>query len=160
MPFHTATSCELYIKQMPGAEVYSLTQNESLKLAAEKLAEIHLAFWQGRSAYANALQQLHGSSMLTRRQQAYKNSCSRKAWKDFSDKVMERLQDVPKTLIHGDLFPSNILIDEQNVCFVDWADAAISARYAGYRPVDRHYRYKNDEANVPVRRQGHPSVLQ
>ena len=112
---------------MPGAEVYSLTQNESLKLAAEKLAEIHLAFWQGRFAYANALQQLHGSSMLTRRrQQAYKNSCSRKAWKDFSDKVMERLQDVPKTLIHGDLFPSNILIDEQNVCFVDWADAAIS----------------------------------
>ena len=63
------------MKQMPGAEVYLLTQNESLKLAAEKLAEIHLAFWQGRSAYANALQQLHGSSMLTRRQQAYKNSC-------------------------------------------------------------------------------------
>ena len=35
----------LFMKMMPGTELYSISNEKSWILAAEKLAQIHLAFW-------------------------------------------------------------------------------------------------------------------
>jgi hypothetical protein len=39
--------------------------------------------------------------------------------------LVERLLALPRTLLHGDFYPSNILVGEGRVCAVDWELAAI-----------------------------------
>ena len=42
------------------------------------------------------------------------------------DAVIKRFENAPQTLIHGDMFPTNILVYQGSCYFVDWANAGIS----------------------------------
>jgi thiamine kinase-like enzyme len=39
--------------------------------------------------------------------------------------VVERLEALPKTLVHGELYASNVLVGDDRVCPVDWELAGI-----------------------------------
>jgi aminoglycoside phosphotransferase (APT) family kinase protein len=41
------------------------------------------------------------------------------------DDVVERLAGLPQTIVHGDLYASNVLIAGERVCFVDWELAGV-----------------------------------
>ena len=41
--------------------------------------------------------------------------------------AQDRLATAPKTLIHGDTFPTNILVNGGQISFVDWADSSVFA---------------------------------
>lgn len=45
------------------------------------------------------------------------------AWKETVKTVRGHLEKAPKTLVHGDLFPMNILLDEKGCWLIDWANA-------------------------------------
>ena len=44
-------------------------------------------------------------------------------WKEHLDNATDRFLNAPRTLVHGDMFPVNILVDGDNICFIDWANA-------------------------------------
>lgn len=116
----------MYMKQMPGDELYTLTQEQPWKVAVEKLAEIHLTFWQGECAFETASQQVHGSKpFMTWIQRASEHASFKKKWRVAFDRAIERVHLAPKTLIHGDFFPTNILVDGCDICIIDWADATV-----------------------------------
>jgi len=49
------------------------------------------------------------------------------------DRVVDRLVELPKSLIHGEFFPSNVLIDDHQlptrICPIDWELAGIGPRW-------------------------------
>ena len=116
----------MYMKQMAGDELYTLTQEQPWKVAVEKLAEIHLTFWQGEYAFETASQQVRGSNtFMTWTQKASEHASFKEKWSVAFDRAMERVQLAPKTLIHGDFFPTNVLVDGSGVCIIDWVDATV-----------------------------------
>lgn len=116
----------MYMKQMAGDELYTLTQEQPWKVAVEKLAEIHLTFWRGECAFETVSQQVHGSkSFMTWIQRASEHASFKEKWRVAFDRAIERVHLAPKTLIHGDFFPTNILVDGRDICIIDWADATV-----------------------------------
>ena len=114
----------LFMKMMPGTELYSISNEKSWILAAEKLAQIHLAFWHDNAEEEKANPNFPGSEELDRRlQSAYANVYGRRMWKEYLDNATDRFLNAPRTLVHGDMFPVNILVDGDNICFIDWANA-------------------------------------
>src|SRR5579859_7466068 len=41
----------------------------------------------------------------------------------FFDDLADALAEVPATIIHGDLWPGNLVLTETGTCFLDWGDA-------------------------------------
>jgi hypothetical protein len=41
----------------------------------------------------------------------------------FFDELATALAEVPATIIHGDLWPGNLVLTETGTCFLDWGDA-------------------------------------
>lgn len=114
----------IFMKMMPGSELYSISDESSWVLTAEKLAKIHLAFWNESPDDENVVPNFPVSDELERRlKRAYGNVFRTKMWKEYLDKAMDRFVHAPKTLIHGDLFPVNILVNGSNICLIDWENA-------------------------------------
>ena len=42
------------------------------------------------------------------------------------ERAVERLLALPTTVIHGELYPSNVLVDGTRICAVDWESAAVA----------------------------------
>ena len=42
------------------------------------------------------------------------------------EETIDRMKIAPHTLIHGDMFPTNILVNQDKCAFIDWADAGMS----------------------------------
>lgn len=51
------------------------------------------------------------------------NTCHKLEWKTAFNKIRERMGQCPKTLVHGDLFSTNILVSGEMITFLDWANA-------------------------------------
>ncbi len=114
----------IFMKMMPGSELYSISDESSWVLTAEKLAKIHLTFWNESSDYENVVPNFPESDELERGlKRAYGNVFKTKMWKEYLDKAMDRFVHAPKTLVHGDLFPVNILVNGNNICLIDWENA-------------------------------------
>ena len=119
-------SVMLFMQMMPGKELYSVLNHDSWVSAAEELAEIHLRFWDDGTKRKESGPELNGSNTLQKRiQQAHTNVCNIKRWKQYLDEASGRLEHAPKTLVHGDMFPTNVLVHRQFISFIDWADASI-----------------------------------
>lgn len=118
----------IFMELLSGNELYSNSDHNAWKDAAKKLAEIHNRFWVGKHKDDQRLNALPvNRAVLERIQNATKNAAGKESWYKYMQTVHGRLAEAPKTLIHGDLFPTNVVVDNGRASFIDWANAGVFA---------------------------------
>lgn len=117
-------SVVIFMEMLPGKELFSCTDDDSWVNAITSLAQIHSEFWMLKSNDKINLPFCNTTEEKMRH--AYSNTAHNTYWKAYMDAVFKRFENAPQTLIHGDMFPTNILVFQGNCKFVDWANAGIS----------------------------------
>ncbi len=113
---------------LDGKELYSSAESNDWMKTACKLADLHLAYWKIDECYPKIAATFQVSKSITDRiRVAINNTSHRSVWRNFASKVCVRIDDLPKTLAHGDCFPTNILVNGTDVGFIDWANASAFA---------------------------------
>lgn len=133
----------LFIEKVPGLEIYKIGEFEIWLQVARWLAKMHAKF-------GNRVEELQGKASLLQYDRDYYM-----LWPDravaFSrhqapgirvtlekllsryDRVIDRLLQLPPTLLHGDFYASNILAQQLDnklrICPVDWDMAALGPGY-------------------------------
>jgi len=129
----------LFIEKVPGLELYQVGEFETWLQAARWLAAMHDQFY-------SRIEELESRVPLLNYHQGYyelwparalsflqgRSGSEQKALKRLIqnyDRVVERLLVLPATLLHGDFFASNILVQKRQaglrICPVDWEMAAV-----------------------------------
>jgi Phosphotransferase enzyme family len=106
----------LVVEKVPGTELYQVGEIERWQAVAVWLARLHDRFAEtGAAGY------------LLRYDRSYFELWPSRAGVTLSgyEAVVERLTSLPKTLVHGELYPSNVLVGGNRVCAVDWELAGI-----------------------------------
>jgi hypothetical protein len=135
----------LFLEAVPGKELYQYGELDVWKLAARRLAAMHRAF-DDRAIHLNTkvLVELRNFTRLyyqrwmeraLRFAQAHRSPDELKQLARLSanyERVIERVQSLPRGLIHGEFYASNVIVDlstsDGRVCPVDWEMAAIGPR--------------------------------
>jgi aminoglycoside/choline kinase family phosphotransferase len=136
----------LFLERLVAVELYQVGEIETWQLAAKWLAQLHAHFAHEaqQSAFGQAVQLLKYDAdfywLWPSRAREYINADSslrRRATKEDFERlvrrygeVVRRLLDLPTTLIHGEFYASNVLIQQApqglRVCPVDWEMAAVA----------------------------------
>ena len=132
----------LVLEYLEGA--HRLQHSSDLKAyerAARWLGEFHAAaalklrpaLWPGRLAGGSTIPTYdleYYTSWAARTREAQAQLCGQNMWLselcDRSSDAMAPLVEQPRTLIHGEFYPSNILCHGTDVCPVDWETAAMA----------------------------------
>ena len=127
----------MFLERVPGIQLRWAAQASAWHRAAAWLATAHAALHSGEEATAAALL-THDARYYRRwlrRAQSLAERSDRKrrtrlAWlASHYDEVVDILVGLPRTVIHGEFYPSNIIVDEstQNgrISVVDWEMAAV-----------------------------------
>lgn len=133
----------LFIEKILGLEIYQVGEFEVWSQAARWLALLHAKF-------ENRVEDVQEKAPLLNYDREYYElwppravAFSRHRSIDFRlaleklltryDRIVDRLMNLPKTLLHGDFYASNILVQQQGhqtrICPVDWDMAAIGPGY-------------------------------
>ena len=129
----TAGRFWLFLEKVPGRELYQMGDLAVWQQAARWLARLHSRF-TGRDELSQLTREAHlllyGPDFYRRwidRARAAHPSLERLAGR--YDRVVERMAALPVTLLHGDFYASNVLVQEAGedtrVCPVDWEMAAV-----------------------------------
>jgi hypothetical protein len=116
--FYGAADEQLYIEKVEGSELWQLGELEAWQRAAGWLAGMHAAL----------LDQADQPHLLRYDRDFYRLWLVRAETISgdlglvarMYDDVVERLLALPQGLIHGDFYPSNILVAQARICPVDW----------------------------------------
>lgn len=57
---------------------------------------------------------------------AWRNTSRNPLLKQYMEKIIDRVSTVPQTFIHGDMFPTNVLVHNEKIRFVDFADVGLA----------------------------------
>jgi hypothetical protein len=120
--FYGSVGTQLFIEKVDARELWQFGELEAWQRVARWLAQMH----------ATLSDRIEGEHLLRYDRDFYR------LWLDRAqaitgelapvarvyDDVVERLLALPQGLIHGDFYPSNILVAEERVCPVDWELAA------------------------------------
>jgi Phosphotransferase enzyme family len=106
----------LVVEKVRGTELYQVGELERWQQAAKWLARLHDRF-VGTDP----------GEFLARYDRSYFELWPSRAGVSLRgyDAVVDRLADLPRTLVHGELYASNVLVAEGRVCVVDWELAGI-----------------------------------
>ena len=133
----------LFIERVPGVELYQLGDLAIWKEAARRLARLHLRLGETPAPSAETVPLVRYDAGFYRRWALRARSFLPHARPSPSaealgaidrlvgryDRVVERLTAMPATVIHGECYPSNILVHELpaavRICLVDWETAAL-----------------------------------
>jgi thiamine kinase-like enzyme len=129
----------LFIEKLPGLELYQLGEFETWLQAARWLATFHDLFnGRGKELESRAPLLRYDRSYYERwplRAQSFLQDQSPTVRKSINrlvgnyDQIIDRLLVLPTTLLHGDFFASNILVQQLEaglrICPVDWDMAAL-----------------------------------
>ena len=116
--------CMIFEQLLPGEELYSAVEHDLWNMAARALSKIHLEFWNIQNG--EITRQLPVSStILEKLHRANMHILHNSLWQCYMREITKRLESIPKTLIHGDMFPTNVIVDNNDVWFIDWADACV-----------------------------------
>jgi thiamine kinase-like enzyme len=128
----------LFLEKVPAVELYQVGEFETWLKVAQWLAGLHKQFSGKIETLVNEVPLLRYDqdfyALWPRRAQLFslQNSTSSqvgiKRLVNNYDKVIERLLSLPTTLVHGDFYASNILVQNApeglRICPVDWEMAA------------------------------------
>lgn len=110
-----------------GRELYSVGKKEAWITSAEVLAKVHLKYWdEDLQSIFNLSDEETNRSISDFENKIYRaqmNISHKLEWKKTFSKICERIGQCPKTLVHGDLFSTNILVSGEMITFLDWANA-------------------------------------
>lgn len=108
-----------------GDELYSLREHNAWLKAANSLSCIHYAFWNLENTSPEVAHKIQVNNKIVEKIHcAQNNTAQHPLWKKYMLQICKRLSNAPKTLIHGDTFPTNILINGESISFIDWANAS------------------------------------
>jgi hypothetical protein len=120
--FYGSLDEQLYIEKVEGSELWQFGELEAWQRAARWLAGMHAAL----AAQADQEHLIRYDRDFYRlwlsRAEAISGDLGLVA--RIYDDVIARLLALPQSLIHGDFYPSNILVAEARICAVDWELAA------------------------------------
>lgn len=132
VPHYMASIClqnediMIFMHMLPGTELYSVTHHESWICAARELAKIHKDYWLYSSAEENSMPFSTSPRFNMVLRDAWHNTFGNPMWKKYMEKIISRISVAPKTFIHGDMFPTNVLVHNDEIGFVDFADAGLA----------------------------------
>lgn len=143
----------LFLERVSGPQLRECGDFEAWKRAAVWLAHLHASFANRASRLAQrgsllSMNQQYFAMWIARAQAMATDPAVLSALNHIGERyasVAERLARLPSTFIHGEFYPSNILIrdDTGAVCPVDWEMAAIgpgvidlAALTTGWPPAD------------------------
>lgn len=113
----------LFEQYLYGNELGSDSSKEAWQETAIQLAKLHLKYW-GADRNISIYQQ--GSILYREKlERGVRNSCFNEKWINLIKKIISRFEKVPCTVGHGDAFPTNFLINEGQVFFVDLANVCV-----------------------------------
>ncbi len=119
----------LFEEYVSGTELYACKEKQPWISTAEALAKIHARFFRATDrlrAYLTEEEQDHAEKKLAEKiQNGELRLQHNTAQRNTFAKCKERMRTCPKTLVHGDLFPTNVLAREGRVGFIDWADGGV-----------------------------------
>ena len=117
----------MFQQWVPGQELYACRTENAWVNTARILADIHLKFFEGNQVPDGGPWAVTGGDGILRRIQNARNSVRNcRPWNAIMDEFMTRMETAPKTLIHGDMFPTNVLTNGRGgIAFVDWVDSAV-----------------------------------
>lgn len=116
----------VYEEFCPGTELYSVSDHSIWVKTAILLARIHEAFWNIDSVNPPLASALRVSPAIHEKLlRADQNTCHNQKWNIFLSMIISRFNSAPKTLIHGDMFPTNVITNENGIRIIDWADSCI-----------------------------------
>jgi len=119
----------LLLEHVPGRELYEYRDLEPWGKAAGWFANLHTALAGSAESLAEAVPLLrHSERFVTRwlhRALSHVGERRLRPVVAVFPAVLDRLLALPRTVVHGEAYASNVLVDGDRVCAVDWETAAI-----------------------------------
>lgn len=114
-----------------GEELYIKQEEQWWKRATSEISKVHCMFWNGNnieklSKWKAAILPNAQQKVQDKIVRAIGNVSHNSRLESVAELAVKCISDAPTTLIHGDMFPTNVLINDSNICLIDWADASIS----------------------------------
>jgi aminoglycoside phosphotransferase (APT) family kinase protein len=116
--FYGAADKQLYIEKVEGSELWQHGELEAWQRAARWLAGMHAALGDQTDQPHLLRYDRDFYRLWLARAEAISGDLGLVA--SIYEDVVERLLALPQGLIHGDFYPSNILVAESRICPVDW----------------------------------------
>ena len=118
----------IFEQMFAGTELYSKAEHNAWIDAATALSHIHSSFWHIEDTAPEVANKVQvKTTILEKIHRAQASVSHRSLWRRYMSQAQDRLATAPKTLIHGDTFPTNILVNGGQISFVDWADSSVFA---------------------------------
>ena len=132
----------LLLEKVTGVELYQVGDVEVWRAVAERVADMHRAFttWSDAGDGVQALGLLHHDAGTVdewpARAAAALAASAQASWsralRDRYGEVRDRILSLPQTILHGELYASNVLVSDlaapvRRVCPIDWEMAATGA---------------------------------
>lgn len=115
----------LFEEFMPGNELSSESPVEIWQKAAVLLAGLHLKYWNSRNDADTQLLQ-YGSQLYEEKWRSIVRChyfCQK--WGRVIQKILLRFSKAPKVIGHGDAFPTNFLVHDGQISFVDLSNSGV-----------------------------------
>jgi aminoglycoside phosphotransferase len=134
----------LAIEKVPGVELWQRGDLGSWEAASAWAGSLHRAFADAPPESASLLRRDECFHRMVLDRAATRGGAEVERLRPAAENAIARLAQLPRTLIHGELYPSNILIADGRVAVVDWEMAGIGAGVidlaaivTGWDPADR-----------------------
>jgi phosphotransferase family enzyme len=120
--FYGADGPALFVEKVDGTELWQVGELETWQRVAAWLARMHAALEE--DAHRPHLLRYDGDFYRLWLARAKEIGGELGPIGGAYERAIERLLALPRTVVHGEFYPSNVLVADQRICPVDWEMAA------------------------------------
>ncbi|MBB2951206.1 phosphotransferase [Sphingobacterium sp. JUb56] len=113
----------LFEEYIDGSQLGLNSSKEAWLNTAVQLAEMHLKYWEFNSV--SSMFDNGNSLYMSKIDIILSNSYVEQKWPNLIEKILEKLHQTPRTIIHGDAFPSNFLVQNDKIVLIDFGNCTI-----------------------------------